>query len=82
MRLIAFILPWLARGATCLLFAGFLMRVSGLRDRHPLSGVIFYATPWPVLAGLAFALTCYALRRRRRARALALALILAGCGAM
>jgi endonuclease/exonuclease/phosphatase (EEP) superfamily protein YafD len=57
------------------------VRACGLRDRHPLPGVIFYATPWPVLAVLAFGLACYALARRRRARALALALVLAASGA-
>ena len=82
MKRIAFILPWLARGAACLLFAGLLVRASGVRDRHPLPGVIFYATPWPVLAGLAFGLACYALGRQRRVRALVLALVLAGSGAM
>ena len=82
MRRVAFIIPWLARSAACLLIAGLFMRASGLRDRHPLPGVIFYATPWPVLAGLAFGLACYALGRQRRARALALALVLAGSGAM
>ena len=74
--------PWIARAAAGLLLAGLLVRMSGLRDRHPLPGVIFYATPWPVLAGLAFGLACYALGRRRRARALALALVLAGSSAM
>ena len=82
MKPIAFLLPWLARGAACLLLAGLLVRASGVRDRHPLPGVIFYATPWPVLAGLAFGLACYALGRQRRVRALALALVLAGSGAM
>ena len=82
MKRLAFLLPWLARGAACLLLAGLLVRATRLRDRLPLPGVIFYATPWPVLAGLAFGLACYALGRRRRARALALALVLAGSGAM
>lgn len=82
MKRLALVLPWLARAAACLLLAGLLIRVSGLRDRLPLPGVIFYATPWPVLAGLAFALSCYALGRRRRARALALSLVLAGSAAM
>ena len=74
--------PWLARSAAALLLLGLLVRVSGLRDRLPVSGLIFYATPWPVLAGLAFALACYALGRQRRARALALALVLAGSAAL
>ena len=78
----ALFLPWLARVAATLLLLGLFVRVSGLRDWHPFSGVIFYATPWPVLAGLAFALACYALGRQRRARALALALVLAGSAAM
>ena len=79
MKLLA---PWLARAAAALLLIGLLVRVSGLRDRLPVADLIFYATPWPVLAALAFALACYALGRQRRARALALALVLAGSTAM
>ena len=82
MKHLAFVFPWLARAAAVLLCLGLLMRASGLRDRHPLPAVIFYATPWPVLAALAFGLACYALGRQRRARALALALVLAGSAAM
>ena len=82
MRRAAVILPWLARAAACLLLAGLFVRASGLRDRHPLPGVIVGATPWPVIAGLAFGLACYALGRGRRARALALTLVLAGSAAM
>ena len=78
----AFLIPWLARAAATLLLLGLFVRGTGLRDRHPFSGVIFYATPWPVLAALTFALACYALGRQRRARALALALVLAGSTAM
>ena len=82
MRRAAVILPWLARAVACLLLAGLFLRASGLRDRYPLPGVIFCATPWPVIAGLAFGLACYALGRGRRARALALTLVLAGSAAM
>ncbi len=78
----AIFLPWLARAAATLLLLGLLVRATGLRDRLALTGTIFYATPWPVLAGLAFGLACYALGRQRRARALALALVLAGSAAM
>ncbi|MEO7318247.1 MAG: endonuclease/exonuclease/phosphatase family protein [Chthoniobacteraceae bacterium] len=77
-----FLAPWLARASAALLLIGLLVRVSGLRDRLPVTDVIFYATPWPVLGGLAFALACYALGRQRRARALVLALVLAGSTAM
>lgn len=74
--------PWLARAGAALLLLGLLVRATGLRDRLAVTGTIFYATPWPVLAGLAFALACYALGRQRRARALVLALVLAGSTAM
>lgn len=74
--------PWLARAGAALLLLGLLVRATGMRDRLPVTGVIFYATPWPVLAVLTFALACYALGRQRRARALALALVLAGSAAM
>lgn len=82
MKRSAFLLPWLARIAAVLLGLGLFMRATGWRDRSPLPAVLFYATPWPVLAALAFALACYALGRQRRARALALALVLAGSAAM
>ncbi len=82
MKRLANPVPWLARAAAALLLLGLFLRASGLRDRFARPGVIFYATPWPVLAALAFALACYALGRQRRARALALALVLAGCAAM
>ena len=78
----AIFLPWLARAAATLLLLGLAVRATGLRDRLALTSAIFYATPWPVLAGLAFALACYALGRQRRARALALAIVLAGSAAM
>ena len=82
MKPLAFLPPWIARAAALLLLLGLLVRVSGLRDRVVVPGVVFYATPWPVLAALAFALACYALGRRRRARGLILALVLAGSAAM
>jgi endonuclease/exonuclease/phosphatase (EEP) superfamily protein YafD len=73
---------WAARAAAVVLVAGLLVRVLGVRDRVQALAVIFYATPWPVLAALAFVLAAYAIGRRRRCRALGLALVMAACATM
>ncbi len=76
------ILRWLARALALLLAAGLALRITSVRDGAQPMAAIFYATPWPILAGLAGGLAIYAFRRRRRCRALLLAVTFAACSAM
>ena len=71
------LLPWLARALALWLAAALLIHALALRDRWPIAAPLYYASPWPVVAGLALLLALYSLRRRRRCRALILALIFA-----
>ena len=62
------IFHWLRRRAiTALrvwLIAGIVLRVTGLRDRFDFLALVFYTTPWPVIAG-GLALVCLHFAQRR-----------------
>jgi vancomycin resistance protein VanJ len=65
-------------GGSALLLIGFILRVT-VRDQMDGWAVIFYATPWPVLAGLGFLMAALLGTRRRKWVAEGLVLVGLAC---